>query len=102
MSVATLDTHEVVKDLLSAGFTDEQAEAVARNLRKAQDLDFSALATKLDVEKLRGDLRGDIEKVRGEIGQTTAEMIKWMFGTMGVQTIILLGALMTLIKLMKP
>lgn len=113
MSVATLDTHEVVKDLLSAGFTDEQAKAVARNLRKAQDLDFSALATKLDVEKLRGDLhgeieklcgdlRGDIEEVRGEIGQTKAEMIKWMFGTMGVQTIILLGALVTLIKLVKP
>jgi len=27
MSVTSLDTHELVKDLKSAGFTDEQAEA---------------------------------------------------------------------------
>ena len=43
MSLATLDTHEVVKDLQSAGFTDAQAEAGARNIPKAQDLDLSPL-----------------------------------------------------------
>ena len=105
MSVATLDTHEVVKDLLSAGFTDEQAEAVARNLRKAQDLDLSALATKVDieklrgeVEKLRGDLGGEIEKVRAEIRETKSEILKWTFGMIGVQTLILLGTLIKLVK----
>ncbi len=148
MSLATLDTHEVVKDLLTAGFTDEQATAVARNLRKAQDLDISSLATKTDllvtktelkdeidkvrgdvdkvrgdvdkvrgdVEKLRGDVekvRGDVEKVRGdveklrtEVGKDIADakvdILKWMVGTMGFQTLIILGAVVTLIKLVKP
>ena len=133
-SLATLDTHEVVKDLLTAGFTDEQAAAVARNLRKAQDLDISSLATKTDllvtktelkdeidkvrgdVEKLRGDVekvRGDIEKVHGdveklrtEVGKDIADakvdILKWMVGTMGFQTLIILGAVVTLIKLVKP
>ena len=67
MSLATLDTHEVVKDLQSAGFTDAQAEAVARNIRKAQDLDLSSLATKPDVEKVRTDLTGEIQKVRCDL-----------------------------------
>lgn len=98
MSAGTLDTHEVVKDLRSSGFTDEQAEALARNIRKAQELDLSTLATKTDLERVRTD----IERVRGEIAETKAEIIKWMFGTIGVQTLIILGSVVTLIRVVKP
>ena len=41
MTVTTLDTHETVKELLAAGFTDDQAEAVTRLVRRAQDIDLS-------------------------------------------------------------
>ena len=106
MSLATLDTHEVVKDLQSAGFTDAQAEAVARNLRKAQDLDLSTLATKLDLEKVRTDLKGDIDKVRADltvaIAESKAELIKWVFGAIGLQTLIILGGVVGLIKSLRP
>ncbi len=95
MSLATLDTHEVVKDLRSAGFTDAQAEAVARNIRKAQDLDLSALATKVDVEKVRTDLTT-------AIAETKVEMIKWVFGAIGLQTLIILGGIVGLVKTLKP
>lgn len=95
MSLATLDTYEVVKDLRSAGFTDAQAEAVARNIRKAQDLDLSALATKVDVEKVRTDLTT-------AIAETKVEMIKWMFGAIGLQTLIILGGIVGLVKSLKP
>ena len=146
MSLATVDTHEVVKDLRSAGFTDAQAEAVARNLRKAQDLDLSTLSTKVDVEqvgtdlrseiekvrtdlrseinkvrtdlrseieKVRTDLRSEIEKVRTDlmseidkvrtaVADSKAEVIKWVFGAIGFQTLIILGGVIGLIKSLKP
>jgi len=83
MSVLTIDTYEVVKDLRSAGFTDEQAEALARTMRKAQDLDLSYLATKADV------------------AESKADIIKWMFGTIGFQTLIILGAVIALARVVR-
>lgn len=124
MSLATLDTHAVVKDLQSAGFTDAQAEAVARNIHKAQDLDLSTLATKVDLEKVRTDLTAEIARVRSdltaeiaklrnefsiEIGQLRTsvadmkgELAKWMFTAMGFQTLVIIGAVLALLKLVKP
>ncbi len=102
MSLATLDTHEVVRDLRSAGFTDAQAEAVARNIRKAQDLDLSTLATKVDVEKLRTDLTIEIKKLRSAMSELKANVIKWVVGAIGFQTPIVLGAVFAFIKFLKP
>ncbi len=113
MSLATLDTHEVVKDLQSAGFTDAQAEGGARNIRKAQDLDLSSLATKPDVEKVRADLTGEIQKVRSDltseiekirtaIADSKADTIKWVLGAIGFQTLIILGGVIGLMKSLKP
>ena len=45
VTVLALDTHEGVKELQAAGFTDVQAEAVTRVVRRAQDVDLSNLAT---------------------------------------------------------
>ena len=54
MATVTFDTHEFVKKLKSAGFSESQAEAVAEAQRDslAQALD-SQLATKADVLKIR-------------------------------------------------
>lgn len=101
MSLATLDTHAVVKDL-----------------------DLSVLATKVDLEKVRTDLSAEIGKVRSdlsaeiaklrnelsvEIGQLRTsvadmkgELAKWMFGAMGFQTLVIIGAVLALLKLVKP
>ena len=84
MGVVTIDAYGVVKDLRSAGFTDEQAEALARTMREAQDLNFSHLATKADG------------------AESKAEIIKGMFGTIGFQTLIILGAVIALARLIKP
>lgn len=82
MPTVTLDTHEVVKELKAAGFTDEQAEAVTRVVRRAQDVDLSNLATRTD------------------LAETTAEIRKWMVGTLGVQTMVIVGAVVTLVRLL--
>ena len=46
MAITALDTHQTVKDLTAAGFTDVQAEALTQALQHAQQLDLSDLATK--------------------------------------------------------
>ena len=75
MVISSLDTHEIVKDLKAAGFTDEQAEAVTRAVKKAQDLDLSNLATKTDLAELR------------------AELIKWVVGVGFAQVAMILAVL---------
>jgi hypothetical protein len=79
MTLAALDTHAIVKDLRAAGFNEEQAEAVTRVVRQAQDMDLSALATKTD------------------LAETKAEILKWMVSVIGIQTIVIIGAVLALL-----
>ncbi|HTV44425.1 MAG TPA: hypothetical protein VMF05_03835 [Stellaceae bacterium] len=67
--ISTLDTHELVKDLKASGFTDEQAEAVTRAVRRAQDLDVSNLATKTDLAEL------ELRLIRWVIGVGVAAFV---------------------------
>lgn len=82
MATVTFDTHEFVKKLKSAVFSESQAEAVAEAQRDslAQALD-SQLATKADVSRLELKL---IEH-EGEF-----KLIKWMLG-------IILGGVIALV-----
>jgi hypothetical protein len=66
MAITSLDTHQTVKNLTAAGFTDAQAEALAYALREAQQIDLSDLATKSDLAR--------------ELAETKADLIKWVVG----------------------
>jgi hypothetical protein len=66
MAITSLDTHQTVKNLIAAGFTDTQAEAEAYALREAQQIDLSDLATKSDLAR--------------ELAETKADLIKWVVG----------------------
>jgi len=127
MPVVALDTHAVVKELQAAGFTEAQAEAVTRAVRKGQDIDFSDLATKADFQTLRFEfdgLRKDFEGLRkdfttnieglhketraetgslrketkAEINALKFDLLKWIIGAIGVQTVAILGAVLTLAR----
>lgn len=87
--ISTLDTHEVVKELKAAGFTDEQGEAVTRAVRRAQDINFSGLATKTDLTTLRAELKTDMSEQK-------ADLIKWVIG-FGFAQIAAIVALITLL-----
>ncbi len=85
MAITALDTHQTVKDLTAAGFTDAQAEALAYALRQAQQVDLSDLATKTDIAELRR-----------EMAEMKAELIKWMGGLV----LAAVGAIVALMKLL--
>ena len=115
----TFDTHRFVKNLTANGFTETQAEALAD---EHAHLLNSNLATKADLEKLKGDLQVEIERVKGdlqadleklkgnlqvEIGTIKAELevkieasktdlLKWMLTAMIAQT----GLIVALIRLL--
>ncbi len=120
MTVIALDTHAVVKELKAAGFTDEQAEAVTRVVRQAQNIDLSNLATKTDLAGLatKTDLAGLATKTelaglatktelaglatKTELAETKAEILKWMVGSIGIQTIVIIGAVIALVHRSPP
>jgi hypothetical protein len=54
---------------MTSGFTDEQAEAITRAVRLAQEFDVSNLATKTDIADLRH-----------EIAEVELRLIKWVIG----------------------
>jgi hypothetical protein len=70
-----------VKQLTAAGCTDEQAEGLTSALRRTQEVDLSSLATK-------ADLKADLAEVK-------AAVRKWM----PVPTIVIIGAVVALVKM---
>jgi basic membrane lipoprotein Med (substrate-binding protein (PBP1-ABC) superfamily) len=67
--ISALDTHETVKSLTAAGFTDAQAEALTAAVKQAVDIDLSNIATKTDIADLRR-----------EMAEIKAELVKWVVG----------------------
>ncbi len=105
MTLAVLDTHAMVKDLRAAGFNEEQAEAVTRVVRQAQDVDLSALATKADLQAglamAKTDLQAGLAMAKTDLqvglAETKAEILKWMVSAIGIQTIVIIGAVLALL-----
>ena len=86
MTITTLDTHQTVKNLTAAGFTDAQAEALTQALRQAQDIDLSNFATK-------DDLHREFSDVRREMAEVKAELVKWVVGVGFAQVATILAIL---------
>ncbi len=61
------------------------------------------LATKADLAGTKADLQaalaGTKAELKAEIAEARAEILKWMFGMVGVQTLVILGALVTLLRI---
>ena len=91
------DTHAFVKRLTAAGMPEAQAGVLADeharlvDERLATKSDVAALATKLDTFATKDELKAAIAEAKTDI-------IKWLFGTIGFQTVIMLGAVLALAK----
>ncbi len=54
-----------------------------------------------DIQQTKTELRTEIAKVRTDLESVKSELIKWMFGAVGFQTILMLGAVVALIRIIK-
>jgi hypothetical protein len=93
MAITALDTHQTVKDLTAAGFTDSQAEALTQALRQVQQIDLSDLTTKADLAELRNEMKLEFAAVRREMAETKTELIKWVLGIGFAQVAMILAVL---------
>jgi hypothetical protein len=86
MSALLFDTLRLSRTLRDKGhFTTEQAETLAEALSEASQND---LATKADIAQLEAKL-----------AETKADILKWMVGAIGFQTLVILGALVSLARI---
>jgi Protein of unknown function (DUF1640) len=73
MASVSFDTLKVARKLEQAGFSAQQAEAVAESLKDA--LTTSEVATKADLREIAAELRAEIAEVRSEL-----RLMKGMLG----------------------
>ena len=73
MATLTFDTLKFTKKLESAGFTQQQAEAVAEAFKDASG--EAELATKRDIERLDAKMEARFERIDGEL-----KFNRWMLG----------------------
>ncbi len=86
VSALLFDTLRLSRTLRDKGhFTPEQAEALAEALGEAAQGD---LATKADLAKLEA-----------KIAEAKADILKWVVGAIGFQTVVILAALVSLVRI---
>ncbi|GJE60017.1 CCDC90 family protein [Methylobacterium trifolii] len=95
------------------GFADAIGEAIQSDLATKADLLATRTDLRTEIQATRTDLRSEIQATKSEIRETElrlkaeieaskAEIVKWMFGTIGFQTLIVLGAVIALARVAKP
>ena len=67
-------------------------------LAEKPDVDEARLATTADIAGIRGDLTKLATKA--ELSELKADILKWVFGAIGFQTVVILGAIVSLIKVL--
>ncbi|OAI23579.1 hypothetical protein A1351_19395 [Methylosinus sp. R-45379] len=97
MSAAVaFDTLKFVEKLEAAGVPHAQAKATAEAFAEATSQE---LATKADLAVVESKIEKAELRLEAKIEATKAEIIKWLFGTIGFQTLVILGAVIALARL---
>ncbi len=105
MSALTFDTHDFVKKLKGAGFSEEQAEVltelqkttVSTTMEQARhDHELDDLATKRDLKELELKIELVKSELKREIAETKADLIRWVVGVGLLQITIIAGLLFRL------
>lgn len=119
---AAFDTLKLAERLGEGGFTAQQAQAAASalsdvlNIDRVGKPDLEATRVQLDakitdtrnqldarITETRLQLEARISETRlyleAKISESKAEMIKWLVGVVGFQTLVLLSGLFTMLKI---
>ena len=84
--------YQHVKRMVKAGFTEDQAEAVASGIT-------DRVATKADLDMLKAELKGDMDAMKAELKgdmKTLKAEIAWL---MLIQSVAVVGLVVALLKL---
>ena len=98
-----------------AGIERAKAERVASAI---VDIIHDSVATKSDIQLLRSDLKSDVHQVRSDLksdvhqlrgdlavfatkadlAEAKVEILKWMVSAIGIQTVVIIGAVIALVR----
>jgi hypothetical protein len=99
MNAILFDTLKLFRTLRDKGhFSPEQAETLAEALGEAQ---HGELATKADLAAVQAALELKISQLatKAELAEVKADILKWIVGAIGFQTVVIVGALITLVRI---
>jgi hypothetical protein len=101
MTAMTFDTLKFAQTLRDkAKFTQEQSEGLATAIADATS---DQLSTKVDIRELRSELKQDMRemelRLETKIETIRSDVLKWIVGSVGFQTLLILGAVITLARL---
>lgn len=115
MNALLFDTLRLSRVLRDKGhFTPEQAEALAEALGEASQGDLATKAdlallrteiadVRTEIAELKTELKSEIAELRielkTEIAETKTDLLKWIIGAIGFHTVVILGALISLVKI---
>jgi hypothetical protein len=110
MLAVAFDTLKLARKLESAGMASKQAQDTSAalsesfsewlslgNIATREDLQEVKTELKSEIAEVKTELKTEIAEVKADIQATKAEILKWLFGAIGTQTVVLLGALFGLI-----
>jgi hypothetical protein len=107
MSAVAFDTLKLAQRLEAAGLPPKQAQDVASALSEAigeavvtreyLDLRLNEMRNELDLRL--GEIRAAMA-TKVELAEAKGEILKWMFGAVGLQTLAILGGVPALIRLL--
>ena len=128
MNAVLFDTLAFARRMEAVGFTRAQAEALAEEQAKLiderlatktdidrihadidalrqetrADIERLRLETKADIERLRQETKTDIESLRltnrSDLAESRWEVVKWTIGAIGVQTVVIITAVIALAR----
>ncbi|TNC11084.1 DUF1640 domain-containing protein [Methylobacterium terricola] len=110
------------------GFAEAISEAVQGDLATKADVKASESALRADIKAVETSLRAEITSVetslraeikvvandlrtteatlraeiKSQVADAKADIIKWMVGAVGLQTVAIIGAMITLVRILKP
>jgi hypothetical protein len=97
MNALLFDTLRLSRILRDKGhFTSEQAEALAEAFGEASHGD---LATKADLAAVPTEIAELKTELKTEIAETKTDLLKWIIATVGFQTVVILSALISPIRI---
>jgi hypothetical protein len=98
LDLTSLATKADLASLASATKGDLAAHAVTTKA----DLASLAAAMKAEMAAHAATTKGDLASLaattKADLAETKAEILKWMFGSMGIQTIVIIGAVVSLVR----
>lgn len=93
MATVAFDTLKLAQRLEAAGLPQRQAQDIAGAISETVG---EAIVTREYLDLRLGEMTAGLE---GKIAETRAEMLKWMFGAVGLQTLAILGGVAALLRL---